>query len=412
MSYKSVITSYGYDGEGVTRLDGKVVFVPYALEGEEVEISIEKSNTSFDRGVLQKVCKQSPHRIKPPCPYYQTCGGCCYQHTLYSNELEIKRKLLKTQLNKVGYEGDIEIIASPHEYGYRNKLTLFVGKDGLSLKRRGSDKLCKINKCLLVSDKINGAIGIIDTFIARQNLNENIDKVVIREEGEEYLLINFYLNKPISIHYQGLYLLLGSKSGIFETVSGKTSYKMGQEFIACKELGLDCKFSVNSFHQVNKFVGGMLYEHILSQVAGKDVINCYSGAGVLSGALALKGKRVRAIELGYFEHQDAERLKDDNNLFLLTNYKGDCGTMLKQLVLSNRPDTIIVDPPRSGLKMKVVSAIDESLAQEFIYISCDSATFVRDVSRLKNYKIKSVKIFDMFARTGEYEIVGMLRRKK
>ncbi len=409
--FQGEITGVGYDGEGVLRHDGKVVFVPYVLRGEEIKFKLTKSNSTFSRGKVVEVIKESPLRTKPPCPYYGRCGGCSYQHTSYQNELGIKKELLVGQLAKLGYKGEVKVVSSETEYGYRNKIRLFVGENGLSLMERGSNRFCDINACLLVDEKLNNAIKIVNNFIIKQSLQQYYSELVIREENEN-LLLNFILKKvpEHNIHYQGLYLLLGADCGIFETFKGQSDYKVGLTSLLSEEFGLKCSFSPNSFHQVNKFIGNELYKFVVDNVKGKSVINCYSGAGVLSGILAKKGKYVKGIELGINEHNDAEKLKEENDLFFLSNFQGDCARLLPSL--SDGAECVIVDPPRAGMAKTVCEAIDNGFYKQLIYISCNSATLVRDLGLIKNYKLTSVTLFDMFARTGEYETVALLERKK
>jgi 23S rRNA (uracil1939-C5)-methyltransferase len=130
------------------------------LIGEEVEFESVQEKSSFVRGQVTQICKPNINRIQPPCQYFGKCGGCSLQHACYDNELEIKKQLLKAQLKKVNFKEEIEVFASPKEFGYRNKIRLFVGRDGLSLKERASSKLVPIKKCLIVKDKINQAMCI------------------------------------------------------------------------------------------------------------------------------------------------------------------------------------------------------------------------------------------------------------
>ena len=114
------IIGYGYDGEGVGRLDGKVVFLPYALKGEIVEFCKEEEKSKFIKGCVKKICQESCQRRSAPCPYFGKCGGCTLQHAKYDYQLEIKKELLVSQLKKVGFCGEVKIVSSPKEFGYRN----------------------------------------------------------------------------------------------------------------------------------------------------------------------------------------------------------------------------------------------------------------------------------------------------
>ena len=399
--YIEKIDGIGYDGEGVCRIDGKVVFVPYALRGEKVKLHIVKEKSSFSRAKLIDVIEASEDRESPPCPYFGKCGGCAYQHTTYHNELKIKKELLSNQMKKVGYKGKIEVFPSKHEYKYRNKIKLFVGKEGLSLKKE--DSMCHIENCMLVSDEMNEAIKKIDKFI-KNNLDV-FDEVTLREENGQ-LLIVFNKIKNVEVDYRGIFLVLGRNFGIFECFEGFTIHVVGLNELVTQEMGLNCRFSPRSFHQVNKFLFEELYGEVVKNILGKKVINCYSGAGLLSGVIA-QDHEVIGMELGWSEHEDAERFKEENNLSRLTNLQGDCGDLLFGLEC----DTLITDPPRKGMSKEVTETINQMKCKRVIYISCDSATMTRDIARLNNYVIKEVKLFDMFARTGEYETVAILERE-
>ena len=402
------ISGYGYDGEGVARVDGKVVFLPFALLGETILGRIEDERSSFCRGKLLEVKEKSKFREIPPCPYFAKCGGCAYQHTSYQNELEVKKNLLISQLKKAGIEKEVEVVCSPFEYGYRNKIRMFVGEQGLSLKERASGRLCAVEKCLLVSDEINRAIEIVNSFILARKLQKVYKEVVIRQERQS-LIVNFVLSyKKSKIDYQGLFLRLGKNFGIYESFNGQYFHKIGLKVLYSEEFGLKCNFAPNSFHQVNRFLTSHLYEKAIASLVGKNVVNCYSGAGVLSGVVAGSGKRVIGIELGESEHKDAEKLKEENSLFYLTNLNGDCADLLPKI--EEKIDSIIVDPPRSGMDKKVVETLNSIDFERLVYISCNSATLVRDLSRLEGVKIEKICLFDMFARTGEYEIFVVMEK--
>ncbi len=406
VEYEGKIDSYGYDGEGVLRLDGKVVFVPYALKDEVIKFKIVSSHSTFLNGNLTEVLHSSPQRAAAPCKYFGRCGGCSYQHTTYENELEIKKDLLAQQLKKVNFQVEARVVKSPNEYGYRNKIRMFVDRDGLSLIERGSHKLCKVDGCLLVDEKINRAIEIIDRFISAQKLTYSFSEIVIREENDNLAVIFYKKPGGREINYQGVYLMLGDFTGIYEYENHTLTHKMGNKYLQSNEHGLNCKFKPNSFHQVNKFLVSGLYQYVVDNIVGDLVVNCYSGSGVLSGFIANQNKRVIGIELGESEHQDAELLKEENALYTsLTNIHGDCAKVLPNITDA---DTIIVDPPRSGMEKSVVETLNLKNCQRLIYVSCNSATFVRDVDRLSGYRLSSVTLFDMFARTGEYEVVGIL----
>ena len=402
------ITSYGYDGEGVCRVDGKVCFIPFALEGEDVKFKVTNEKSKFCNGEIKQILTKSEKRVTPACPYFGKCGGCAYQHTTYENSLEIKRNLLAGHLKKAGYEGEIKVVPSQNPFNYRNKIKVFVRGKTIGFNERGSNKVCEIDKCLIADELINVALEKVKTFINKQNLFEFYSEIVFRQEQDSCLVV-FKKASPAEITYQGLYLLLGKNFGIYEEYKNFLSHKVGLKELKTTEFDLNCIFKPKSFHQVNKFVYPKLYQDVLNSTIGKTVVNCYSGAGVLSGILANSFKRVYGIELGDSEHQDAEVLKQNNNLFNLTNLHGDCKDMLGRI--DDKIDTIVLDPPRAGVDEKVCRTLNSTDFDRLVYVSCDVATCVRDISRLENVKILSVTLYDMFALTSEYETMIVLEKR-
>ena len=399
------ISSYGYDGEGVCRVDGKVCFVPFTLKDESVDFVVKQEKSSFCKGKVKTLNSQSEERIEAKCPYFEKCGGCTYQHSNYENEINIKKELLSFQLKKLEFFDDIKVVKSDKEFGYRNKIRLFVENDKVGFKYRESNKIIDIEKCYIANDLINNAISQIRLFLSSQKIYDNFSEIIIKSVENE-CLINFVKKNNKKIEYQGLLLLLGRNYGIFETFNKKTTHVLGKKFIEYKEFDLNCKASSNSFRQINDYIETKLYEEVLLNLKGKKILNCYSGAGVLTGIIAKKKIFTTGVELGESEHQDAENLKNENNLIYMNNILGDCSKVL--LNLDKDYETIIVDPPRAGLDEKVVEAINQYNSKILIYISCNSATLIRDLTRLKNYKLKKVELFDMFPRTGEYEVFTVL----
>ncbi len=403
------IIDYGHSGEGVGKSQGKVCFVPFALKDEEIQGEITSNTSKFCRVCLTKIIKKSPLRLEPPCPYFEKCGGCAFQNLKYKDEIDVKLYMLKNQLKKVGFNGDIDVFLSPNEYGYRNKIKLFCCGNDLALNKIGSQQLVPIKHCLIAEDRINKAIESVQTFIYAKNLGKSLENVYIRCQNDE-IIVWFKFARKVNVQFNGLQIMLGAKAGIYSSV-GKSELQhiSGIEYLSAKEFDLDCKFLPNAFHQVNNKVSEELYREVLSSVVGDIVINAYSGAGVLSGIIAKSGKTVYGIELGASEHQSAEKLKEENKLNKLFNIKGDCAKVLPNLI-STDLQTLVVDPPRAGLDKKVCEAVNASNIKRIIYISCDSATLVRDIARLNNYKIKKIKLFDMFPKTSSKETLCILEK--
>ncbi len=402
-----LITDFGYNGEGVGRVNEKVCFVPYTLVGEDVEVKVVKENTSFIKAVPTQIIEPSQKRKVPPCPYYAQCGGCDFQHMAYADELELKKNILARQLSKVRFGEDFKIYSSKREYAYRNKIKLFTHPKGLGLKQAGSDKVVAIDKCLLIDDEMNKALTHINFFVKSFKLEKYLENVIIKKH--RCLNVWFVFSKEVEVDFMGLSLALGNNSRIYASfASSKPVLKYGDKDLEMTEFGIICEERVDAFHQVNDDICNKLYNAIMNKVEGKKMLNAYSGAGLLSGAIAKQAKQVVAIELGEAEHESAEKLKARNGIKNLQNLHGDCGMVLNEI--NETFDCVVVDPPRSGCDKLAIEAINASEAKQIIYVSCNPASFVRDVARLSNYKLKTVELFDMFPRTANFEVLASLEK--
>lgn len=407
---KTKIIDYGYNCEGVGKTNGKVCFVPFALKDEEVEFEKTKETSSFIKGKLEKVLQASDKRIQAPCKYFGKCGGCMLQNIHLEEENEIKKSVIASHFSKLGYTGKI-IVVSKNDYFYRNKIKLFCGSEGLGLKEMETDNIVPIDRCIICSKRINECILHCQNFVKAQGLEKNIENVIIRSEGEDALIL-FDFKSDVETNFQGLQIILGKGSGIYKSVAGgQPVHILGEKNLKENFLGVDISYSPSSFKQVNDLVAKKLYEDVIRSVKGNEVVNAYSGAGLLTALIAKSGKKCSGIEIGKSEHNDAEKLKATNHISKMINYRGDCCDMMGKVV-TDFTSTIIVDPARRGCDSEVMKVINESKAERVIYISCDPATQVRDLKLLSNFEIVSIALYNMFPCTGRSECLVILDNKK
>ena len=409
MAMKTTINDYGYNCEGVGRVNGKVCFLPFALKGEEVEFDIEKETSSFINGKLKKVMRTSEKRIAAPCKYFGKCGGCALQNVELEEENKIKKEIAAGHFKKIGFKGEIGLV-SVNDYFYRNKIKLFCNKNGLGLKKNDSAQIVNIDKCLIASERINEVISFCQDFIKAKQLEDKLENLIIRSEGEN-VLVHFAFKEKVDVDFQGLQIMLGAGSGIYYSFYGfAPMHALGAEELSETIGGVKISYNVSSFKQVNDAVMKKLYEDALSKVKGRNVINAYSGAGLLTALVAKKGIICSGIELGESEHEDAQRLKSDNGLSKMQNYHGDCKDILPK-VITKDTSTIILDPSRKGCESEIMKRINESQVERVIYISCEVPTQTRDLKLLSNYKIQSVCLYNMFPRTAKVECLVVLDKK-
>src|ERR1700685_1706451 len=246
-----------YGGEGLARLEGKVILTPFVLPGEVVRVEIERAKNDLWRGRLLEVLQPSPTRVAPGCPYFQRCGGCQYQHLDYPFQLEQKREILREVLRRVGkieFAGEIGTI-SGEPWHYRNRVQLHIEGGVVGYFEQGSRKLCAIDHCPIASPKLNETIGKIEAHRATTALelftNETDVQVnVIDRVPRQELTPLASLGVTTPIDYQGF------------------------------------QVSRNSFFQVNRFLVDRLVECAVADQRCEWAIDLYAGVGLFSVKLA------------------------------------------------------------------------------------------------------------------------------
>ena len=255
-----------YGGDGLARLDGKVVLVPYVLPGEVVRVEIDRRKNDLFRGKVLELIAPSTSRVAPDCPYFQRCGGCQYQHIDYSIQVEQKRAILREVLQRVGkieVADEIDVVAA-EPWQYRNRIQLHIDRGQVGYFEHGSHKLCPIDHCPIASPALNNAIA---------KLNRQATATVELFTNETEVQVNVLDRVPRS--------LLSSLQSI--GVTGPIEYAGFQ-------------VSRNSFFQVNRFLIDRLPEVALSGSEGDLALDLYAGVGLFAVSLAERFKQVIAVE--------------------------------------------------------------------------------------------------------------------
>ena len=407
-----------YGGDCLGRLaDGRAVFVPFVMPGELAEVEITEQKERFARGRVVRLLEASPDRINPPCPYFTLCGGCHYQHLNYPQQLELKKELVRDQLERIGKLTnlpDIQITASPVAFGYRNQVQLHPvqAKDPevsakLGYKRAASDEVLPIEKCLLIPEEMNELLSQIelegDSGIARIAMRIDSDgEIMLVLEGETDEPPELAIELPVSSTYlspDGRSLNLGGNDALVFSVLGK-------EFLVSPE----------SFFQVNLPVAEDMVHHVLSLVKGREnlsMIELYSGVGLFTRFLASHSNQLTAIESSPSACFDfAGNLDEFENISL---YEGAVEVILPEIVEQIKPiDLVVLDPPRAGLNARARQALIDLAPREIIYISCDPSTLARDLKHFSEagYSLQTLHAFDMFPQTAHVETVLLMSQIK
>jgi 23S rRNA (uracil1939-C5)-methyltransferase len=371
-----------YGGEGLARLDGKVVLVPYVAPGESIRADVERVKNDLFRGRVTSIVTPSAARVAPPCPYFLRCGGCQFQHLEYTLQVEQKVAALREVLRRVGkieYAGEIEAITG-EPWAYRNRIQLHVDRGAIGYFEHGSRRLCAIESCPIASPALDRAIAVLNSHRARLG---TFSGAVELFTNETEIQVNVLERVPRSI------------LSAFETIgiSDPIDY---QGF----------RVSRDSFFQVNRFLVDALVNSAVANREGGHALDLYAGVGLFSKALADRFQTVTAVESGRSAFRDlthnlADRVAAEN-------------TAVEEYLagVSDRPDLILADPPRSGLGKTVVAELARIQASSVVIVSCDPATLARDLQALmvSGYRIEKITLVDLFPQTFHLEAVVDLRR--
>lgn len=432
--YQVVIEGLTYQGEGICRVDGRVVFVPFVLPEEKVKIEIDsvKKNHAFASPV--EVFLRSQDRVSPKCEVFTTCGGCSCQHLPYERQKDIKRQGIESNLRKIaGIDLTVNPVCGMDEpWHYRNKTTWQVMKDNKEYKagfyESSSHKVVPTRHCPIASDSANRAMSLILGFLnAQPDLDFSVNQIVTRNNYIGELMLLFVcesINQPIlSKLSEYLQIIIPE----LVSVCAHTTYSKGQDLVCFYGMDvineeidrLDFPLSPLSFFQVNHDIMNKMYTYAINQ-AKQDkndvLVDIYSGIGTISMLAARLFKRVIGLELNPTAVQDAKEGAKRNKLSNTTFVAGFAEKELPKLTADSlRPDVIILDPPRKGADIKVLSAILESKPDKVVYISCHPASQARDTAILAEggYEATACQPFDMFPQTSEIEnVMTFVRRKQ
>ena len=433
--------AYGY-------YEGEKVIVKNAVPGQKVQAQVFKKRGSGVEARLQEVIERSPlERETGMCSHYALCGGCTYQTMRHEEELRLKERQVKRLLENAGicvqsWEG---IVPAPSETGYRNKCEFSFGDEekggdlALGMRKRMSYyEVVTLKDCNIVdADYLRIIEGTLQFFQERKvpfyhkaRHDGSLRHLVVRKgaaTGE--ILINLVTSSevPFSVEeFKDMLLGLeldGSVCGILHSVndgladvvkSDEMRLLYGRDFFMEKLFDLEFKVSVYSFFQTNSAGAEKLYsivKEFAGDVADKTVFDLYCGTGTIGQIMAEAGsKKVIGIELIEEAVVAANENAKRNHLENCTFLAGDVLKMVDEL--KERPDLIIVDPPRDGIHPKAIGKIIAFGAPEIVYVSCKPTSLARDLEifQQEGYQVERVKLMDMFPRTVHVETVVLLSK--
>jgi 23S rRNA (uracil1939-C5)-methyltransferase len=383
-----------YGGDGLARLDGRVVFAPFVLPGERIRARAEQEKPGLVRARMLEVLEAAPDRVTAPCPVFGTCGGCHYQHAPYEFQLEAKRRILREELRRLGkIEPPEEIeVAAAEPFGYRNRVQLHVEDKRIGYREARSHRLVAVSACPVSSPRIDEAIAVLNRMAQDTRWPRFMRSLEVFTDERQVQINVLETDRPVARRF-----FEWCASEIEGVVEGALDYR--GEF----------RVSSNSFFQVNRFLIERLVEVALQGAEGNHAVDLYAGVGLMTLPLARKFREVTAIESGAGAVRD---LWFNSERAGLANIAGLQQSAEDYLAGAERaPDFLVADPPRAGLGKSVVKRLTELRPRHLVVVACDPATLARDLSGLvaSGYRVARMVLVDLFPQTYHLETVVELR---
>lgn len=458
------ITAVAAEGKALARVDERVVFVPFVVPGDLVDLQVKKKKHSFMEAVATQIHEYSPLRDTPRCRHYGVCGGCKWQCLRYEEQLKAKQQQIVDNLTRIGKIElpDISpILGSAKTYGYRNKLEFgfsnrrwmteeeireadeITERNALGFHITGAfDKILDIEQCHLMDDIVNRIRNEIRDYalahaLTFYDLRQNaglLRSMMVRNSntGELMVLMQFRIDDEDERH-EAMALLQHVADRFPEITSllyvdnHKCNDTFGDQEVICfkgtdfiyEEMeNLRFKVGPKSFYQTNTDQAYNLYKvaRDFAGLTGDELVyDLYTGTGTIANFVSAKARKVIGIEYVPEAIEDAKVNSQINNIDNTLFFAGDMKDILNREFIETygRPDVIITDPPRAGMHQDVIDTILFASPRRIVYVSCNPATQARDLQLLDaDYKVVRVQPVDMFPHTQHVENVVLLEKRQ
>ena len=433
-------------GEGVGRHNGFTVFVPGTAVGDRVRVGVLSVQKTYARALLRSVLRASDHRVTPCCEHYGRCGGCQLQHLSYSEQLRLKRQLVMTTLQRLGGLDltVLPVLGMADPWRYRNKAQVPVGSAGGTVVTGyfapRSHRIVNMDSCLLQHPANDQAIlavreviqalaipvydershtGLVRHVLARTSFTTDKTLLVLITNGRQLPESNRLIRM--------LPARLGNLTGVVQSINtrrgnvilgDKEQLLWGLPYLEEKMGGLAFRVSSHSFLQVNTMQAEVLYAKIREYAAltkRETVFDLYCGTGTIGLYLSREAGKVVGVESVAAAVADAKANALANGLANAEFHTGRAEEIVPKLLTQGyRADVVVIDPPRKGCEMNLLTTLTRMHPRRLIYVSCDPATLARDLRYLTGhgFAVREVQPVDMFPHTSHLECVVLMSRVK
>ena len=415
-----------YPGRRLARLDGRVFFTDEGLPGETVEVEILKERSSFVEARTTAILTSSPRRIPARCGHFLACGS--YQGLPYADQLDLKKTQFREMFKAPGpaLPAEFEIVASPREWHYRNKIRFSLRGSGpeafLAYHVPGSREafLPTDGRCFLATDQSCTIAGAVLAAVREHGIPD-LAEIEVRESRSEgnFLLNLFWRTRRSEAAFEAILPALSPRfpvSGVVSWTPGR-----GERSTAFLEWGTDTiterageriyEIGAGSFFQINGAILPLVLDAVVA-AAGlrgtETVADVYGGVGTFGLTLSKSAGRIFVVESFPENIRRLESNITGNGLENVEVCRGPAENWMTDLA-GRGLDLVFLDPPRKGLAPEVVRALNEHPVGKILYLSCNPATLVRDIGLLgRTYSPSSVRLFDFFPQTPHIETLAVL----
>ena len=439
-----MITDLNDTGEGVGRLEGRVVFVPDTVVGDRVLVRLVRVKSNYANGKLHQLLEPSPHRIRPNCIVADKCGGCQWQHIDYHYQLEAKQNLVIQALEHIGgftSPSVAPILTTDTSLAYRNKATYplkrsATGQVQAGYYHQGSHQLINLNQCPVQDARLNPLLAEIKQDIEQlgwsvyneerhQGRLRHLSLRIGRRTGEMLLTLvttdwrlqnlEAQAQKWLTRYPKLVGICVNQNPNRTNVIFGdETRCIAGQPYLQEEFAGLQLQLKPETFFQVNTEVAEALLNAIVEQLALKGdeiLVDAYCGIGTFTLPLAQRVRQAMGLEVHPASVEQAQLNAQLNGITNVTFKTGAVETLLPQLEI--RPDVVLLDPPRKGCDRAVIETLLMSAPKHIVYVSCKPATLARDLKLLchtGSYQLTHVQPADFFPQTPHVECAAFLVR--
>lgn len=397
------IKKWGINGEGIAFEKGKPVFVPGAIVGEVVDAK------------THQVIQTSSLRHHPMCAHYHVCGGCPSMHVNYKGQVRMKEALISQALKKYAhYQGPIQpLIKNPSVLAYRNAFKLPIVKNRTGMYSTGSQQFVGLDRCLVHEKKLEAFRQAFDQQIKEDTIthwqglvakcfDDQLQVILVtKDEAIHPEIRNWLENHPGVV---SLWQCIQPKRKP-NLLDGRLIHLAHAKTIDFQFNQLEVSLRPKAFFQLNGLQASHLYEQVASLAKGR-VLEAYCGVGIMSMMAANHCQSVLGVDWVEDAIESAHLMAKKNGV---QNVDFICQDAAK-VVLDESIETLIVDPPRSGLDARLIDSIQKALPERIIYVSCNPSTLGKNLAELTNYRIDLVQPYDFFSQTAHVETLVLLTR--